>query len=64
MRAHECPRSDPLQKSECTEHQSTNKLDLSLLTAYAFELSETSESQCGSVSVGDAAGDRRWKTRL
>ena len=33
---HECPRSDPLQKSECTEHQSTNKPDPSLLTVHAF----------------------------
>ena len=36
MRAHECPRSDPLHKSECTEHQSTKKLDPSVLTAHSF----------------------------
>ena len=28
VRAHECPRSDPLEKSECTEHQSTNNRTL------------------------------------
>ena len=36
MRAHECPRSDPVQKPECTEHQSTKKPDPSLLTDHAF----------------------------
>ena len=59
MRAHECPRSDPLQKSEYAEHQSTNKPDPALLTVHAFfDCLKTSESQCGSVSVGDAAGVR------
>ena len=49
---------------ECTEHQSTNKPDLSLFTDHAFWPSVTSESQCGSVPVDDAAGDRWRKTRL